>query len=114
MELKNLLNKKTIVSTSIGTLMAMSAVVWTVAGQFNEAVAQIARNTGSIAGFSISQVDLELALAKKERRELRRDLRETPNDEYLLEDMDEVDDNIHRLSELRSCLINPNIKQCGQ
>jgi len=106
------LNKKTLVSTSIGTLMAAAGGLWVVAGDFNAAVAQIERNTLQIQSLEIRSVDSELTGLRKEKRSLNRELREYPGDVILIEDLEEVDDEITELEKIRDCLVNPDIEVC--
>ena len=106
------LNKKTIVSTSIGTLMAASGALWVVAADFNTAVAQINQNTLSITSLEIHSIDSELGSLRKEKRSLNRELREYPGDTILLEDLEEIDDEIDELSLIRECLVDPDVEVC--
>ena len=112
-ELKTLLNKKTIVSTSIGTLMALSGGVWVAANEVHEVKVQVAANANHIEAFDVRSVDMRLELAKQERREIRRALRAHPADQYLLEDRDEVEDKITALEALRECVLDPEVVECG-
>ncbi|MBT8439844.1 MAG: DUF4062 domain-containing protein [Gammaproteobacteria bacterium] len=106
------LNKKTLVSTSIGTLMAAAGGLWVVAGEFNEAVAQINLNATSIKSLEIRSIDSELASLRKERRALNRELREYPEDPVIMEDLEAVDDEITDLVLIRECLVDPEIEVC--
>ena len=106
------LNKKTLVSTSIGTLMAAAGGLWVVAGDFNEAVAQIQQNTLQIKSLEIRSIDSELSGLRKEKRTINRELREYPDDIILLEDLEEVDDEIRELEGIRECIVNPDIEVC--
>ena len=106
------LNKKTLVSTSVGTLMAAAGGLWVVAGDFNEAQAQIDQNTMSIKSMEIQWIDSDLRDLKKERRELNREMRAHPNDLILLEDSEENADDIAELMEVKECLLNPEVDVC--
>jgi hypothetical protein len=106
------LSKKTLVSTSIGTLMAAAGGLWVIAADFNEAVAQINSNTKSIESLEIRSIDSELGGLRKEKRALNRELRQYPEDMILLYDLEEVEDEMAVLSLIRECLIDPNKEVC--
>jgi hypothetical protein len=111
--LKTLLNKKTIVSTSIGTLMAMTGGVYLASEKVQATVYQVAANTTAIETIKINNVRRYIADLKRERRELRRELRASPDDPYLLEDMDEVEDTIEAAEHVLECLTDPESEVCG-
>jgi len=107
-----MISKKTVISTSVGTIMACASGLWVIAADFNTAVAQIESNKKSIQSLEIRAIDSELTMLRKERRELNRMLREHPVDSNLLEDQEEVDDEIAELTEIRACLIDSTKEVC--
>ena len=107
-----LLSKKTVISTSVGTIMACASGLWVVAADFNHAVAQIESNKKSIQSLEVRAIDSELTMLRKERRELNRNIREHGEDAYILEDLEEVEDEIGELTEIRACLIDPAKEVC--
>ena len=110
--IKNLLNKKTIVSGSIGTLMALSGGIYVASEKVQAAVFQISANASSIHSLEVRIIKAEIALLKKEQRELRSELREDPENEYVMEDLEEVDDELEALELVRECMLNPEMEIC--
>jgi len=106
------LNKKTIVSTSIGTLMAAAGGMWVVSGELQAAAAQIAMNTQSIQQLELRSVNSEIARLKTERRSLNRQARQYPNNTLLIEQLEEVQDEIDALIVVRDCMIDPTKEVC--
>ncbi|GAG12428.1 unnamed protein product, partial [marine sediment metagenome] len=111
--IKNLLNKKTIVSGSIGTLMALSGGIYLASDKVQATVYQVAMNTESIEHLRLKAVQGAVADFKKERREIRRELRQYPDDPDLLEDLDEVEDEIDALQLVQKCMADPEKEVCG-
>jgi len=110
--LKNLLNKKTIVSTSIGTLMALSGGIYIASEKVNATVFQVAANVLSIQSLEVRAIQSDIALLKKEERELRRELRGDPENEYILIDLEEVEDELEELELVRECMLDPEQEVC--
>ena len=92
--------------------MAAAGGLWVVAGDFNQAVAQIQQNTMHIQSLEIRSIDSELTALRKEKRSINRELRQYPDDIILLEDLEEVDDEITELENIRECIVNPDIEVC--
>jgi len=110
--IKTLLSKKTIVSGSIGTLMAMAGGVYVFAADVAEIKHQINLNLTAIEQIKLNAVHNWIADLKQERREVRRELRSDPDDQYLLEDLDEVEDALEAAELVRECMVNPEQKVC--
>jgi hypothetical protein len=109
---KTLLSKKTIVSTSIGTLLTMSGGIYMASEKVNAATTQIAMNTVSIQSLELRMIQSDIADLKQERRDLKRELREDPENPYVLQDLEEVEDELHALELVRECLIDPEREVC--
>ena len=109
---KNLLNKKTIVSGSIGSLLALTGGIYLASEKVNATVFQVAVNTSAIKSLELKDVQTAIASFKKERREIRRDLRSHPDDIDLMEDLEEVEDEIDALQLVQECMISPEDEVC--
>ena len=110
--IKNLLNKKTIVSGSIGTLMALSGGIYVASEKVQATVFQVAANSVSIQSLEVRAIQSDIALLKKEQRELRRELRNDPENDYVLEDLEEVEDELEALELVRECMLDPKMEVC--
>ena len=107
-----LLNKKTIISTSVGTLMAVAVGIYTVSDKVQATVFQVAANVVSIQSLELRAVLKDIAYLKKEQRELNRELRGNPNDDNIIEDIEEVEDELEALELVRDCLLDPEKEVC--
>jgi flagellar motility protein MotE (MotC chaperone) len=110
--IKQLLSKKTIVSGSIGSLVALAGGIYVASDKVQATVYQVAANTQSIESIKINRVREFIADLKKERRSIRRELRQDHNDPELLEELEEVNDAIKAAEMLLECMLDPETEVC--
>ncbi len=106
------LTKDTGVKLSIATLLAvliwMGGASWKVFGY----VQTIAANTMAIQSVShslkVGRISDELGDLRRERRNLKRALRTDPNDELLMDQIEEIEEEIEVLKEKLECATDGN------
>ena len=93
--------------------MAASVAIYTVSDKVQATVFQVAANVVSIQSLELRAVMKDIAYLKKEQRELNRELRTDPDDENIIEDIEEVRDEMEALELQRDCLLDPEKEVCG-
>lgn len=111
-----MLTKNTMWGMSIASMMTFVGAIWISSGFIQGKIGMIEANASAIAAvvlsLDISRVDRMIEGLKKERRELRRRLRETPNNDLLHEQLEELDDAISHQETIRQCVVNPEQRIC--
>ena len=109
---KNLLNKKTIVSGSIGTLMLAAGGVYSFSAEVGEVKHQVADHEVALDSIKLHNVRAFIADLKAERRTIRREIRLYPDDIDLPTDLEEVEDAIVAAEAIHKCITDGIVKTC--
>ena len=110
------LTKDTGVRFSLATAMVMiiwmGGASWKVFGY----VQTIAANTVAIQNVAqslkLGRLDREIADLKSEKRDLNRELRRDPENDLIIEQLEEIGDEVEDLENVRECVIDPEKKVC--
>ena len=110
------ISKNTMFSASLATMISIVAGVWYGVSEVQAWVGQIATNTESISlimkSLELRDIDGRMALAKSEERELNRELRKDPENDLIIEQLDEIEDNLEHLVLIRSCIVSDKTEVC--
>jgi hypothetical protein len=116
------IGKNTRLTVSLGTLAAVLAFGWTGFRTADAYMDMITANAESVqilkAGLRLNTLDDQIGDLKRERRAIREKLRELDeqieSQEYdgYLGDIDEIEDELERLIEIRKCVVEMNAKVC--
>jgi hypothetical protein len=90
-------------------IAAVGTWAWAATGDIHGYIQQITANTEAIQMVSTSlklgRVNDEIADLKRERRELRRELRDDPENDLILEQIEVIDDELEELEKVRECIM---------
>ena len=110
------ISKNSIIGMSVSTFLGVLTALWVASGTVQGYLNQQASNTAAIAAvvlsLDISRVDRMIQALQKERRELKRRMREEPDNGLLHDQLEELNDAIEYQSKIRECVINPELKVC--
>ena len=111
-----MINKDSIIGIGVGTFLTLIVGIWGVSGKVQGHIAQILANTSAIQGvvmsLELSRVDRQIEGFKKERRELKRKLRNDPGNGLLHDQILELDDSIENAQFVRQCVVDPTKTIC--
>lgn len=111
-----MITKDSVVGIGIGTLLTLVVGIWGVSTKVQGYITQISMNTQAIQSvvqsLELSRIDRQIEGFKKERRELKRTLREDPDNGLLHDQILELDDSIDDADKVRECIIDPTKKVC--
>ena len=106
-----MITKDTIIGGSVATFLTIGAGIWAASGTVQGHIAQIVLNTQAIASvvtsLELSRIDRQIEVFKKERRDLKRQLRDDPNNGLLQDQILELDDSIRYSEIVRECIVDP-------
>jgi hypothetical protein len=110
------ITKNHVIGISIGTFLSLFAGMWFTVGEVQGYITQITMNTQAIQGvvlsLELSRVDRQIEGFKKERRELKRQLRDDPGNGLLIDQIMELDDSIEDTQIIRECVVDPTKEVC--
>ena len=110
--IKNLLNKKTIMSASVGTLMAAAGGIYAFSAEVGEVKHKVADHEVAIDSIKLHNVRALISDLKAERRTIRREMRLYPEDIDLLSDLEEVQDAIDAAEAIHKCITDGVVETC--
>lgn len=98
------INKNTMLSMSLATMVTFIGSIWFVAGVVNEKIGMIDANASGVARLTLKDIQDTIRELKKELRGLQSELRDDPDNRYIQDDVAETQDDIAYYEDLLKCL----------
>ena len=111
-----IVSRNSVFGISLGTFFLVVGAIWVSAEKVQGYIVQIDANTVAIQlvakSLKLGRLDDEIADLKSERRDLNRELRRDPENDLIIEQLEEIEDEIEALGLIRECVIEPNGRVC--
>jgi uncharacterized membrane protein YgaE (UPF0421/DUF939 family) len=107
-----MITSKTTIGVSIGSVLALASTIWLFTGKAHGYITAIEANTVAISllatSVELARIGDDIGDIKKEIRELKRDLRHDPDNDLIIDQIEDLEDELEELEKLYSCLAAGN------
>jgi hypothetical protein len=98
------ITKNTMVGMSLATMLTFVGAIYMASGFIQNKVGLIDANASGVAYLSQQRVQDIVRTLQSDLRELRYELRADPDNEYILKDIEEIQDDLEYYKEILDCL----------
>lgn len=111
-----MITKNTVVGISIGTIGGVLAFLWVAIGTVQGYMEQVDNNSKSVKQIVLSlelmRINQQIDSLQQERRSLKRQLRDDPNNDLILDQLEDIQDELKALDTLKECVTDPEKEVC--
>jgi len=104
------------ITASLGGIVAALGLIWSVTSSVVALAAQVNHNTDSVQAIvqslELSRISDTLGDLKKDRRDLKKELRADPDSPDIEADIDEIEDSIDDAIMMKECILDPTKMIC--
>ncbi len=109
------ITRNTVVSTSLATIVAVAWAMWLFMGDLQGYMNQIVSNTMAIQSLAkaveVGRVSDEIGDLRREKRELKRALRKDPENDLIMDQLEDIEDSIENKTIIKACILS-NQQDC--